>query len=193
MSFWRYRACGSCGVTISTLAQGTRAVAGSGRPTISGHGPDATLAVFSFFEDTIDRVGPAFEDLVRQIVPRAAIDAHPPIILGAREDPGTSRLFPRAIGSYLPHIAAPNAGEQGNDLLIAYRAAAAAISHDERLHPAMTLLWNAVRDAVWHHQARQQPKRIPPATARPHRPRPSHPESGAPDPAHTHIHADKWQ
>lgn len=129
--------------------------------TINGHGPDAALAVFSFAENTIDRVGPAFENLVRRTVPYAAINAHPPIILGAREDPGSSRLFPRAIGCYLPHITAPHADKQGNDLLITYRTAAAAVNHDGRLHPAVTLLWNAVRDAVWHHQARQQPKRIP--------------------------------
>ncbi len=119
---------------------------------IRGHGPASALAVITFTKDSIVRVLPAFDELVRQIVPAEAVAAHPPKVLGARESPGASRLFPRALGCYLPQPDAGSAGEPSR-LLQAYRRARAVLLHTGQVGSAATVLWGAVRALLWELQA----------------------------------------
>lgn len=130
--------------------------------TIHGNGPQGTLAVITFTEQTIGDVATTFERLVQANISPEAVAAHPPKILGGRAKPGDSNLFPRAISSYLPHhTAPPQAADSGNVILDAYRIGIAAIERDELLRPALARLWDAVRDLVWHYQCKAQPGTIP--------------------------------
>ncbi|MEV0536749.1 hypothetical protein [Kitasatospora sp. NPDC050463] len=124
---------------------------------IHGHGPESTLAVLTFTDDSIERVVPAFEELVRRIVPAEAIASHPPKVLGARENPGTSRLFPRALGCYVPKWHPSLSPTGASRLLYAYRAATAMVLKDQRLGPAANFLWEAVRGLAWQMQAPTRP------------------------------------
>ncbi|MFD8754943.1 UvrD-helicase domain-containing protein [Kitasatospora sp. NPDC059577] len=127
---------------------------------IRGHGPESALAIITFTEDSIVRVLPAFDDLVRRTVPAEAVAAHPPKVLGARESPGTSRLFPRAVGCYLPHPATGTAVEVSR-LLQAYRHARAVLLHTGQVGPAVTVIWGAVRALLWELQPPTTPLTLP--------------------------------
>ncbi|MER7702407.1 UvrD-helicase domain-containing protein [Kitasatospora sp. NPDC097605] len=123
---------------------------------IRGHGPESALAVITFTEDSIARVVPAFGELVRQTVPDEAAASYPPKVLGARASPGTSQLFPRALGCYLPR---PDTGAtvEVSRLLHAYRSARTVLLNTGHTGPAITVLWGAVRALLWELQ--------PPTTA----------------------------
>ncbi|MFE2729257.1 UvrD-helicase domain-containing protein [Kitasatospora sp. NPDC059327] len=118
---------------------------------IRGHGPESALAVITFTEDSIARVVPAFGELVRRTVPPEAAASYPPKVLGARESPGTSQLFPRALGCYLPR---PDTGEtvEVSRLLHAYRSARTVLLNTGHTGPAINLLWGAVRALLWELQ-----------------------------------------
>lgn len=128
---------------------------------IYGNGPQGTLAVITFTKQTIGHVAATFERLVHANISPEAVAAHPPKILGGRAKPGDSNLFPRAISSYLPHLAAPSQPDSGNVILDAYRAGVAAVERDELLRSALVLLWDAVRDLIWHCQCEAQPETVP--------------------------------
>ncbi|MGW4696648.1 UvrD-helicase domain-containing protein [Kitasatospora cineracea] len=119
---------------------------------IRGHGPESALAVITFTKDSIARVVPAFDELVRQTVPPGAIAAHPPKVLGARESPGTSQLFPRAVGCYLPQLE-DGAAVEVSRLLHAYRTARTTLLLTGKTGSAVTILWGAVRALAWQLQA----------------------------------------
>ncbi|MFD7645808.1 UvrD-helicase domain-containing protein [Kitasatospora sp. NPDC059795] len=119
---------------------------------IRGHGPASVLAVITFAKDSIAQVLPAFDELVRQTVPPEAVAAYPPKVIGARESPGTSRLFPRALGCYLPQPE-PGTAVEPSRLLQAYRRARTVLLHTGQVGPAATILWGAVRALLWELQA----------------------------------------
>ncbi|MFJ6381332.1 UvrD-helicase domain-containing protein [Kitasatospora sp. NPDC092039] len=127
---------------------------------IRGHGPESALAIITFTEDSIVRVLPAFDDLVRRTVPPEAVVAHPPKILGARESPGTSRLFPRAVGCYLPQTDTGTTVAVSR-LLQAYRHARAVLLRTGQVGPAVTVLWGAVRALLWELQPPTTPPTLP--------------------------------
>ncbi|WP_329486715.1 UvrD-helicase domain-containing protein [Kitasatospora sp. NBC_01246] len=127
---------------------------------IRGHGPESALALITFTKDSIVRVLPAFDELVRRTVPPEAVAAHPPKVLGARESPGTSQLFPRAVGCYLPQPDTGTAVEVSR-LLQAYRRARAVLLHTGQVGSAVTVLWGAVRALLWELQAPTTPPTLP--------------------------------
>lgn len=127
---------------------------------IRGHGPESALTVITFTKDSIARVLPTFDELVRQTVPPEAAAAHPPKVLGARESPGNSQLFPRAVGCYLPQ---PDTGTvvEASRLLQAYRRARTVLLHTGQVGSAATVLWGAVRTLLWELQAPTTPPTLP--------------------------------
>ncbi|MFB7123711.1 UvrD-helicase domain-containing protein [Kitasatospora sp. NPDC056273] len=127
---------------------------------IRGHGPESALAIITFTEGSITQVLPAFGELVRRAVPPEAITAHPPKVLGARESPGTSRLFPRAVGCYLPQPVIGTAVEVSR-LLHAYRSAKTVLLHTSQAGSAITVLWGAIRALVWELQAPTTAQALP--------------------------------
>ncbi|MFI6085147.1 UvrD-helicase domain-containing protein [Streptomyces sp. NPDC051217] len=115
------------------------------RQTIEGEGPEGTIAVLLYDDDSVTDVVPAFERLARQKVPADILAAHPPRVLASRLAPGTAKKFPRAINCYLPnHVALPRT--QGAQELITHLRSARADLQTDR-HTATVNAWDAVRRA----------------------------------------------
>jgi DNA helicase-2/ATP-dependent DNA helicase PcrA len=133
----------------SAIAEVATRLAVNRPQTIRGNGPDGTLAVITFTEDSISRVVPSFEELVREHVPSEVVDAYAPRVLGSRANPGASTLFPRAISCYLPELTPAESATTDESLLHAYRKARSVMRSEERLGGAANLLWDAMRRGVW--------------------------------------------
>ncbi|WP_103544703.1 UvrD-helicase domain-containing protein [Streptomyces sp. SM1] len=114
---------------------------------IEGKGPEGTIALLLFDQDTVEHVVPAFERLAASLVPQPLLLRNPPRVLGARRHPGNSAKFPQSLACYVPGLTAPGRGEARGLLITAARAA-----QDQRRygdsHAAVQQLWNTVRGAV---------------------------------------------
>jgi len=136
--------------------------------TIGGNGPDGKLAMITFTGDSIDRVVPKFEELVRGTLPSDVLATSAPRVLGGRINPGDSQLFPKAISCYLPELAPTEPAAADDTLLRTYRKAISATRGDARLRPGAIALWDILRRAVWRHEALvsrdAEPALLPPLT-----------------------------
>ncbi|MFD9631491.1 UvrD-helicase domain-containing protein [Streptomyces violascens] len=114
---------------------------------IEGTGPEGTIALLLFDQDTIEHVVPAFERLANSLIPQPLLLRTPPRVLGARRQPGNSAKFPQSLACYVPGLAATGRGETRGLLITAARAAQNQRQHGDS-HAAVQQLWNTVRGAV---------------------------------------------
>ncbi|MEV8317886.1 UvrD-helicase domain-containing protein [Streptomyces sp. NPDC059900] len=113
------------------------------RQIIEGVGPEGTIAILLYDDDTVTDVVHTFERLAGQRVPATVLAAHPPRVLASRLAPGTAKKFPRAITCYLPGYTHLNKAHSTRELITAVRAARADLQSDR--HAATGQVWDAVR------------------------------------------------
>ncbi|WP_326662910.1 UvrD-helicase domain-containing protein [Streptomyces sp. NBC_00385] len=113
---------------------------------IHGAGPDGVLAVLVYSQDTIRHVVHAFERLATDTVPAEALADCPPRVVGGRADPGTSKLFPKAITCYIPDFTTEAARAEEGRLIAAARAAQRISAHRESGARAISRLWESCRE-----------------------------------------------
>ncbi|GGK94168.1 UvrD-helicase domain-containing protein [Streptomyces flaveus] len=90
---------------------------------IEGAGPEGTIALLLFDQDSVDQVVPAFEHLASSLVPQPLLLHNPPRVLGARRQPGTSTKFPQSLACYVPSLTYVGHGETRGLVIAAARAA----------------------------------------------------------------------
>ncbi|MGW3873738.1 UvrD-helicase domain-containing protein, partial [Streptomyces sp. NPDC005055] len=115
------------------------------RQTIHGAGPQGTIALLLFDDDSVADVVPAFERLAQKTVPSHLLDMTPPRVLAARLTPGTAKAFPQSLSCYLPGFATSSA-QSTPELITAVRTARAHLQTGDR-HTATVQAWDAVRRA----------------------------------------------
>ncbi|MFC1443138.1 UvrD-helicase domain-containing protein [Streptacidiphilus sp. N1-10] len=113
------------------------------RQTIRGVGPEGTLVMITFNEASALNVIPAFELLASDHIPQEVLRDDPPRVLGARVDPGQSKLFPKSITCYAPEHAAHPARVSRGRLIAAVRLAQLAQASGAR---AASALWDTLRE-----------------------------------------------
>ncbi|WP_326733959.1 UvrD-helicase domain-containing protein [Streptomyces sp. NBC_01022] len=112
---------------------------------IRGAGPDGQVAVLLFDETTAADVVPTFERMAAVTVPEDILERCPPRVLGARQSPRTSPVYPQSISCYLPGYTPPGRPTAHRTLIDAVRAAGTQWRSGPDSHEAATELWNAVR------------------------------------------------
>ncbi|MET8965903.1 UvrD-helicase domain-containing protein [Streptomyces sp. NPDC004074] len=114
------------------------------RQTIDGAGPQGTVALLLFDDDSVTDVVPAFERLAQETVPDHLLAATPPRVLAARLTPGTAKAFPQSLSCYLPGFIAAPGTQSTHELITAVRAARTHLATGDR-HTATAQAWDAVR------------------------------------------------
>ncbi|MFF8657518.1 hypothetical protein [Streptomyces huasconensis] len=115
---------------------------------VRGVGPDGQVAVLLFDETTVPDVVPTFERMAAVTVPEDVLVRRPPRVLGARQNPKTSPVYPQSISCYLPDYTPTSRPTAHRTLIDAARAASAQWRAGSDSHEAATELWNAVRASV---------------------------------------------
>ncbi|MFE3379461.1 UvrD-helicase domain-containing protein [Streptomyces anulatus] len=115
---------------------------------VRGAGPDGQVAVLLFDETTVADVVPTFERMAAVTVPEDVLVRRPPRVLGARQSPKTSPVYPQSISCYLPGYTPTSRPTAHRTLIGAARAASARWKSGPDSHEAATELWNAVRASV---------------------------------------------
>ncbi|MFJ7423656.1 UvrD-helicase domain-containing protein [Streptomyces uncialis] len=115
---------------------------------VRGVGPDGQVAVLLFDETTVSDVVPTFERMAAVTVPEDVLVRRPPRVLGARQNPKTSPVYPQSISCYLPGYTPTSTPTAHRTLIGAARAASARWKTGPDSHEAATELWNAVRASV---------------------------------------------
>ncbi|MFK4066583.1 UvrD-helicase domain-containing protein [Streptomyces sp. NPDC029674] len=115
---------------------------------VRGAGPDGQVAVLLFDETTVSDVVPTFERMAAVTVPEDVLVRRPPRVLGARQNPKTSPVYPQSISCYLPGYTPTSRQTAHRTLIGAARAASARWRTAPDSHEAATELWNAVRASV---------------------------------------------
>ncbi|WP_405499727.1 UvrD-helicase domain-containing protein [Streptomyces niveus] len=115
---------------------------------VRGAGPDGQVAVLLFDETTVSDVVPTFERMAAVTVPEDVLVRRPPRVLGARQSPKTSLVYPQSISCYLPEYTPTSRPTAYRTLIGAARAASARWKSGPDSHEAATELWNAVRASV---------------------------------------------
>ncbi|MFE9456452.1 UvrD-helicase domain-containing protein [Streptomyces californicus] len=115
---------------------------------VRGVGPDGQVAVLLFDETTVSDVVPTFERMAAVTVPEDVLLRRPPRVLGARQSPKTSPVYPQSISCYLPGYTPTSRPTAHRTLIGAARAASAKWKTGPDSHEAATELWNAVRASV---------------------------------------------
>lgn len=115
---------------------------------VRGAGPDGQVAVLLFDETTVSDVVPTFERMAAVTVPEDVLVRRPPRVLGARQSPKTSPVYPQSISCYLPEYTPTSRPTAYRTLIGAARAASARWKSGPDSHEAATELWNAVRASV---------------------------------------------
>ncbi|MFD7815620.1 UvrD-helicase domain-containing protein [Streptomyces sp. NPDC059785] len=116
------------------------------RQQINGVGHDGTVALLLFDDDTVAEVVPAFERMAAAAVPRHLLLSNPPRVLGARLAPKGTKAFPQSVSCYIPGFTTVPAEATGS--LITATRTAQTLRRSGDNHAAVTLLWNALRDAA---------------------------------------------
>ncbi|AXI89599.1 hypothetical protein SAM9427_30475 [Streptomyces sp. ETH9427] len=116
------------------------------RQRINGAGHDGTVALLLFDDDTVAEVVPAFERMAAAAVPRHLLLDNPPRVLGARLTPRGVKAFPQSVSCYVPGFITMPAEATGS--LITATRTAQTLRRAGDNHAAVTLLWNALRDAT---------------------------------------------
>lgn len=114
---------------------------------IEGTGPEGSIALLLFDQDSVDQVVPVFERLADSLVPQHVLQHNPPRVLGARRHPGSSAKFPQSLACYVPGFHVPGRGETRGLLITSARTAQEQRRHGDS-HAAVQQLWNTVRGAV---------------------------------------------
>ncbi|MFF7189824.1 UvrD-helicase domain-containing protein [Streptomyces sp. NPDC008222] len=114
---------------------------------IEGTGPEGSVTLLLFDEDSVGQVVPVFERLAGSLVPQHALQRNPPRVLGARRHPGSSARFPQSLACYVPGFQLPGRGETRGLLITSARTAQEQRRHGDS-HAAVQQLWNTVRGAV---------------------------------------------
>lgn len=115
---------------------------------VRGAGPDGQVAVLLFDETTVADIVPTFERMAAVTVPEDVLVRRPPRVLGARQTPKTSPVYPQSISCYLPGYTPTSRPTAHRTLIDAARAASARWRSGPDSHEAATELWNAVRASV---------------------------------------------
>ncbi|MFD5256816.1 UvrD-helicase domain-containing protein [Streptomyces bobili] len=115
---------------------------------VRGAGPDGQVAVLLFDETTVADVVPTFERMAAVTVPEEVLVRRPPRVLGARQNPKTSPVYPQSISCYLPGYTPTSRPTAHRTLIDAARAASARWRSGPDSHEAAMELWNAVRASV---------------------------------------------
>ncbi|MFJ2080753.1 UvrD-helicase domain-containing protein [Streptomyces anulatus] len=115
---------------------------------VRGSGPDGQVALLLFDETTVSDVVPTFERMAAVTVPEDVLVRRPPRVLGARQNPKTSPVYPQSISCYLPGYTPTSSPTAHRTLIGAARAAGVRWKSGPDSHEAATELWNAVRASV---------------------------------------------
>lgn len=115
---------------------------------VRGADPDGQVAVLLFDETTVSDVVPTFERMAAVTVPEDVLVRRPPRVLGARQNPKTSPVYPQSISCYLPGYTPTSSPTAHRTLIGAARAASARWKSGPVSHEAATELWNAMRASV---------------------------------------------
>ncbi|MEU5833003.1 UvrD-helicase domain-containing protein [Streptomyces diacarni] len=115
---------------------------------VRGAGPDGQVAVLLFDETTVSDVVSTFERIAAVAVPEDVLVRRPPRVLGARQSPKSSPVYPQSISCYLPGYTPTSRPTAYRTLIGAARAASARWRTGPDSHEAATELWNAVRASV---------------------------------------------
>lgn len=107
------------------------------RQTIHGAGPQGTIALLLFDDDSVADVVPAFERLAQKTVPSHLLDMTPPRVLAARLTPGTAKAYPQSLSCYLPGFATSSA-QSTPELITAVRTTRAHLQTSDRHTPQLS-------------------------------------------------------
>ncbi|MER6314759.1 UvrD-helicase domain-containing protein [Streptomyces sp. NPDC001581] len=116
------------------------------RQEIVGAGPEGTVALLLFDEESVQEVVPAFERLAASTVPEELLAAIPPRVLGARKQRGAAQQYPQSLACYIPGFgAAEEETTAMRGLLVPIVRAARARWATGHGHAAAVDLWNGIR------------------------------------------------